>query len=121
MVFDDAYLNWKDSNFPTYDWSEFYCDAAEEIPANAPPPKGLPIQINVYVDASHARNKLNQRSHTGILLYLNRSPTLWYSKLQKTIQTSTFGSEFVALQTSTELIKGLCYKLCTLICTSEET
>ncbi len=24
MVFDDTYLHWKDSDFPSYDWSEFY-------------------------------------------------------------------------------------------------
>lgn len=31
MVFNDTYLPWKDSDFPTYDWSEFYHDATEDI------------------------------------------------------------------------------------------
>jgi hypothetical protein len=70
----------------------------------------MPIQSNVFVDASHARNKLNRRSHTGVLIYLNRSPTIWYSKSQKTVETSTFGSEFMALRVATELIKSLRYK-----------
>jgi hypothetical protein len=68
--------------------------------------------MNVFVDANHAGNKLNWRSHyTGILIYLNRSPTVWYSKSQKTVETSTFGSEFVALCVATKLIKALPYKL----------
>jgi len=41
-------------------------------------------------------------------------PIAWFSKSQKTIKTSTFGSEFIALCVATELIKGLCYKLCML-------
>jgi hypothetical protein len=45
------------------------------------------------------------------LIFLNRSPILWYSKWQNSVETSTFGSEFVALKTGTELIQGLCYKL----------
>lgn len=36
MVFDDSYINWNDSEFPFYDWREFYQDAIEHIPENAP-------------------------------------------------------------------------------------
>lgn len=111
MVFDPAYLTWKESDFPTYDWTEFYKDASEDLPPNAPPPRGMPIQLNVFCDASHARNKINRRSHTGILLYMNRAPILWYSKEQQTVETSTFGSEFVALRVAVELIKSMRYKL----------
>lgn len=69
------------------------------------------MQINVFVDANHARNKVNHHSQTGILLYLNRAPILWYSKMLKTVETSTFGSEFVALRIATEQIKAMRYKL----------
>jgi hypothetical protein len=69
------------------------------------------VQINVFVDANHAGNRLTRRSHTGILIYLNRSPIIWYSKAQKTVESSTFGSEFVALHAATETIKALRYKL----------
>ena len=36
---------------------------------------------------------------------------MWYSKRQNTIETSTFGSEIVALKNANELIEGLRYKL----------
>ena len=34
-----------------------YPDASEEIPPNAPPPRGKSIQINCFVDASHADDR----------------------------------------------------------------
>jgi hypothetical protein len=111
MVFDDAYVHWNDNDFTVYDWTDYYGDVKEEIPKNAPQPQGQPVQINVFVDASHARNKLTRHSQTGILLYLNESPIIWYSKSQKTVETSTFGSEFVVLRIVTDMIKGLRYKL----------
>jgi len=111
MVFDDSYVNWDENSFTSFDWTDFYGNVEEEEPPNAPPPRGKQVQINAFVDANHARNKITRRSQTGILIYLNRAPILWYSKSQKTVETSTFGSEFVALRIATEMIKGLRYKL----------
>jgi hypothetical protein len=111
MVFDTKYVNWNEDDFPQYDWSEFYRDAREDYPNNAPSPWGVPVQINAFVDASHARNKITWHSHTGILIYLNKSPIIWYSKSQCTVETSMFGSEFVALKTGIELIRLHWYKL----------
>lgn len=68
-------------------------------------------KFNVFVDANHARNKINCPLQTGILLYLNRAPILWFSKMQKMVESSTFGSEFVALHIAAEQIKAMRYKL----------
>ena len=38
---------------------------------------------------------------------LLNAPVVWYSKRQNTVESSTFGSEFVALRVATELIQGL--------------
>lgn len=111
MVFDDAYINWNEADFTHYDWTDFYGNVQEETPRNAPKPLGNPVQMNVFVDANHARNNITRRSQTGILMYLNKAPIVWYSKSQKTVETSTFGSEFVALRVATEMIKGMRYKL----------
>ena len=43
--------------------------------------------------------------------YVNRAPILWYSKRQNTVETSTFGSEFVAARIAVEMVEGLRYKL----------
>jgi hypothetical protein len=111
LVFDSNYINWKEEDFPVHNWTDFYPDVIEEQPGNAPKPRGLPVQINMFVDASHARNKVTHRSHTGVLIYLNTAPIIWYSKAQWTVETSTFGAEFVALKVGTELVKSLRYKL----------
>ena len=111
MVFDSDYINWRDEDFPEHDWTDFYGDISEDIPPGAPEPRGMPVQINAFIDASHARNMVTRRSHSGILIYLNRAPIIWHSKAQKTVETSTFGAEFVALKIGTELIKSLRYKL----------
>jgi hypothetical protein len=76
-----------------------------------PEPRGKMVQIIVFVDASYGCDLLTRRSRTGILVYINREPVIWFSKKQNTIETSTFGSEFTALRTAVELIKGLRYKL----------
>jgi len=69
------------------------------------------VQINCFVDADHAGNRVTRRSQTGILVFLNRAPVLWYSKAQNTVETSTFGSEFTAMRIAVELLEGLRYKL----------
>jgi hypothetical protein len=76
-----------------------------------PEPRGKAVQMIVFVDASHGCDLLTRRSRTGILIYINRAPIIWFSKKQNTIETSTFGSEFTALRTAVEMIKGLRYKL----------
>lgn len=93
------------------DWTNFYPYAKEEIPVNAPEPRGNPVEMTCFVDADHAGDMVTRRSRTGVLLYLNRSPILWYSKKQNSIETSTFGSEFIALKTAVEIVKGMRYKL----------
>jgi hypothetical protein len=109
LVFDDSYVR-IDDEIDT-DWKSFYPNAKEDLPDNMPEPRGKMVQIIVFVDASHGCDLLTRRSRTGILIYVNRAPIIWYSKKQNTIETSTFGSEFTALSTAVEMIKGLRYKL----------
>jgi len=111
LVFDDSSIKWTENDFQSYDWTDFYQEASEKIPPNAPEPRGNCVQINAFVDANHAGNKITRRSHTGILIYLNKAPIIWYSKAQSTVETSTFGSEFIAMRIATELIESLRYKL----------
>jgi hypothetical protein len=90
---------------------EFYPDASEEIPKDLPPEKGLRVRMTVYVDADHAHDLVTRRSITGILVILNNTPIRWISKRQKTVETSTYGSELVASSVATELILEIRYML----------
>ena len=42
---------------------------------------------------------------------LKNSPILWLSRRQNTVETSTFGSEFVALRPARDMIVAMRYKL----------
>ena len=90
---------------------EIYADAKDEKPYNMPEARGNAVDISAFVDADHAGNRVTRRSHTGIIIYVNMAPIVWYSKRQNTVETSTFGSEFVALKIAVELIESLIYKL----------
>eukprot|EP00957_Ditylum_brightwellii_P166576 12679729-Ditylum_brightwellii.AAC.1 len=61
----------------------------------------------MFVDADHAGNLVNRRSHTGIILLLNNAPVDWYSKAQNTVKSSTFGSESVAMRVGIDKIEAL--------------
>jgi hypothetical protein len=97
--------------FEEVDWQEFYPDAKEELPPNMPEPRGKPVVVQCFVDANHASNRLTRRSQTGIILFCNQAPVIWYSKRQNTVESSTFGSEFVAARIAVDMIEALRYKL----------
>jgi hypothetical protein len=67
--------------------------------------------MNAFVDADHAGNHVTCQSHTGILIYLNCSPITWYSKAQNTVESSTFGSEFIVMWILVDMLESLRYKL----------
>jgi hypothetical protein len=92
-------------------WMEFYPDSSEEIPKDLPPEKGPRVRMTVYVDADHAHDLVTRRSITGILVMLNNTPIRWISKRQKTVETSTYGSELVASRIAMELILDIRYML----------
>jgi hypothetical protein len=111
LVFDETLPEFDESRFNVCDWQEYYPDAVEAIPPNAPVPRGNTVMTTRFVDADHAGCQVTRRSHTGVLLYVNCAPVVWYSKRQNTVEASTFGSEFIAMKTAVELIEGLRYKL----------
>jgi protein involved in ribonucleotide reduction len=44
------------------------------------------------------------RAVTGILHFINGTPAEWYSKRQGTVETATYGSEFVAARIATDQV-----------------
>jgi hypothetical protein len=71
MVFVDKLPIVDESIFYAADWSEFYKDAQENIPLNAPEPRGKPVQMYSFCDADHEGDRLTSCSQTGIILFLN--------------------------------------------------
>ena len=67
--------------------------------------------MRAKVDADHASDAVSRRSRTGLLIYLNCVLVYWWSKKQTSVESSSFGSEFVAMKQYCEYIRGLRYKL----------
>ena len=91
-----------------YEWSNtVYGNPKEQIPKDLPTPLGKPVMTTTYVDANLMHDILSGRSVTGILHLVNKTPIEWYSKKQATVETATYGSEFVAARIATDQIIDL--------------
>ena len=76
-----------------------------------PEPLGNPITMSCFVDSDHAGNKVTRRSHTGIFILLNNTPVVAFSKWQNTCESSTYGSELVAMRIAKDMVSALRIKL----------
>ena len=88
-----------------------YGEMKEELPTKMPKPRGQGFTMRVYVDSDHAGDCLTRRSRTGFIVFLNSAPIYWHSRRQNSLETSTFGAEFMAMKQATEYTRGLRYKL----------
>ena len=95
-----------------FDWSKsVYGELHEQIPQDAPEPLGKFVTLSHYVDANLMHDMVTGRSITGILHLVNKTPIDWFSKKQATVETATYGSEFVAARTCVEQVIELCNTL----------
>ena len=90
--------------FKDKDWTGFYGNVKEAIPKNALVPRG---NLKAFVDSDHTGDQSMRRLRTGHLFYMMTVPIQWYSKKQGSIESSTFGSEFVAMKSLAEANRGL--------------
>ena len=114
LVFDPTYHEIDASAFEKRDWttSEFgHLQGKEEIPPNRPQERGAGFVIRAKVDADHASNTVTRRSRTGFVVYVNSALVYWFAKKQTSVESSSFGSEFCAMKTCCEYLRGLRYKL----------
>ena len=112
LVFDPSEPDIPYEKFEKQEWGHtVYGDAKEDLPHNAKEPRGFGFKIRAYVDSDHAGDSKTRRSRTGYMVFLNNALIYWMSKKQTSIETSTFGSEFIAMKTCCEYLKGLRYKL----------
>ena len=97
-----------------FDWAyTVYGNVEEFIPQDMPTPLGKFVTLTHYVDANLYHDLITGRSVTGILHLVNKTPIDWYSKKQATVETATYGSEFIAacicVDQSIDLKNTLCY------------
>ena len=102
------------SSLPTqeFDWTRtVYSNASERIPEDCPTPLGRYVTTTHYVDANLMHDIVTGKSVTAVLHLLNGTPIDWYSKRQSTMETATYGSEFVAARTAIDQITELRHSL----------
>ena len=86
-------------------WSEIYADVVEYIIPDLSDPKGKPGRTTTFVEADHEHDLEIRRSVTGVRMFFNKTPIQWYSRLQNTVQTSTYRSDLVAIRITMELTR----------------
>ena len=86
---------------------DFYPDAAEAHPRKNLEPLGEPVTVWVYVDENHEGNLANSSTYSCIIIYVNKVLINLYSIRYNTVESSSFGLEFVALLIFTEMVEAL--------------
>ncbi len=94
-----------------YDWEYVYGKVKEELPEKMPEAKGRSVVVSAFADASLYSCQVTGRAMTGILMMLNKTLIEWYCKRQNTVETSTYGSEFVAAKIAVEKLIEIRYTL----------
>ena len=60
-----------------------------------------------YVNANLHHDMVTGRSVTAVMHFINQTPLEWFSKKQPTVETATYGSEFVAAKTAVQQVMGI--------------
>jgi len=91
-----------------FDWTnQPYGNETEELPTDAPPPKGKRVVLSHWFNANLMHDLLSGKSVTGVFHMANLTPIQWYSKKQSTSKTATYGAEFLAARTCLEQVVDL--------------
>jgi hypothetical protein len=77
-----------------------------------PVPLGNSVRISTFEDANSLHDHVTGWSSMGILHFMNQTLVEWFSKQKNTVETATYGSEFVVARTATEQIIDLRYTIC---------
>ena len=69
-----------------------------------PKAKGRKVVLTMFADANLYHDKITGRLVTGLIMMLNKTPIDWFSKKQISVESATYGSEFVAARIGTDKI-----------------
>jgi hypothetical protein len=72
-----------------------------------PEPLGESVIAYSYGDANLFHDMINGRAVAGTMHFVNGTPGDWYTKRQATVETATYGAEFVAARIAVDQIVDL--------------
>ena len=88
--------DFSDIQDPEFDWSRtVYGNPKEIIPTDIPEPRAKCVTTVHFVHAKLYHDLVTGRAVTAILHIVYGTPTDLYSKRQATVETATYGSEYV--------------------------
>jgi hypothetical protein len=73
-----------------------YGEPHEDIPENAPSPKGKTVRQSTMFDANLENCKVTGRSAMGVIFMVQGTIVGHFSRRQSTVETATYASEFIA-------------------------
>ena len=91
------------------DWIySVYGDVHEILHDDIPEPLDEAVVTTTMMDANLNHCLATGKASTGCLHLVNKTPVDWYSKRQSTVETTTYGSEFVAAKRAREQNSLMC-------------
>ena len=79
----------------------------EDNPSNTPEPRGIGFTVRDFVESEHAGDSVTRLLRTVFTVFLNSDPVFDHSKSQGSCETSSFGSEFIAMKHGCKHLRGL--------------
>ena len=86
----------------TPDFGNQYADFIEEGDDKLPEALMDELPITIFVDSNHGHDKVTGKSITGLIVFVGRTPIYYQAKRQASVQSATFGAEFIALKKGVE-------------------
>ena len=111
-MFDQSENDFDKSKFPRKYWtySIYHIDniqLREVLPPYTHKPYGKGENMRVYVDKNHIEDYVTCCSRSGLVVFLNIAPIYWISNKQTWCETSTYGSDMVAMKQACEYVRGI--------------
>ena len=85
----------------------YYPDFIFENLKDSPNLFGDSVEVNIFVDTSHAGDKLYRKPVTDILIYFGDTLIEYISRSQESVAISTFLSEYISLKFAVEDAQGM--------------
>ena len=85
LVYDSVHLIVEKHRFRKYDWYDFNRGVKESIPDNIPLEICEPVLTHCFISANLARDLATVRSHTSILIFLNRDLIVCHRKMKNMV------------------------------------
>ena len=99
-------------NVPDCNWMHhIYGEREVEMFKGVPAPKGKVVRVSTFIDSGLHHCKVTGKASMCVLQLVNQMPVDWFFQKQATVETTTYGAEFVAARMGVDKIIDLVFTL----------